>query len=243
MASKAFLSGGSREKVLGGVAKPKCYNWRAQRQDELVPLGYELPWDGDNPKRSVPGQGVFTAFQSSAAARAEREREREKNTREALWKTCQKKTRLFPAPSGLHLHWSRRKNGTWRKCRQKKEERRRCRIRGEGRDTRAGNKTKAFPAFQREKTKPKLLFKYLFTSYLSGFGTKQVLAWVLHVTPTSSLPSWHKSSENWKWNPSKWSAAPKKSSQGTPHALCITGRNRNPTVPKAGPAPQNSCLF
>lgn len=96
---------------------------------------------------------------------------------------------------------------------------------------------------QREKTKSKLSWKYLFTSYLSGFGTKQVLAWVLHVTPTSSLPSWHKSSENWKWNPSKWSAAPKKSSRGTPHALCIIGRNRNPTVPKAGPAPRNSCLF
>lgn len=140
--------------------------------------------------------------QHSRALRQQGQRERERNTREALWKTCWKKTRLFPARSGLHLHWSRR-NGTCKTCRQKKEERWRGRIRGEGRDTRAGSKTKAFPAFQREKTKPKLSFKYLFTSYLSGFGTKQVLAWVLHFTPTSSLPSWHKSAENWKWNPSK----------------------------------------
>lgn len=122
----------------------------------------------------MPGQGVFTAFQSSAAARTERERER--NTREALCKTCPKKIRLFPAQSGHHLHWSRRRNGTCKKCRQKKEERWRRRVRREGRDSRAGNKSKAFPALQREKTKSKLSFKYLFTSYLSGFGTKQVLA-------------------------------------------------------------------
>lgn len=61
-------------------------------------------------------------------------------------------------------------------AKKKEEERWGRRIRGEGRDTRAGNRTKAFPAFQREKTKSKLSFKYLFTSYLSGFGTKQVLA-------------------------------------------------------------------
>lgn len=61
---------------MGGAAKSKYSKQRAQRRDELVPLGYELPWDGDNPERSVPGQGVFTAFQSSAAARTDREREK-----------------------------------------------------------------------------------------------------------------------------------------------------------------------
>lgn len=134
----------------------------------MVPLGYELPWDGDNPERSAPGLGVFTAFQSSAAAR-----EREKNTREALWKTCWKKTQLFPAQSGLHLHWSRRRMGYVRNAGKK---RRSAGAAGyEEREGTPGLATRPRPS-QREKTKSKLSWKYLFTSYLSGFGTKQVLA-------------------------------------------------------------------
>lgn len=124
-------------------------------------------------------RGVCLGRESSQHSRALQQQghtERERNTSEALCKTCPKETRLFPAQRGLHLHWSRRRNGTCKKCRQKKEERWRRRIKGEGRDTRAGKRTKAFPALQREKTKSKLSFKYLFTSYLSGFGTKQVLA-------------------------------------------------------------------
>lgn len=55
MASKAFLSvEGVRKKVFGGVSKLKRYNSRAQVKHELIPLGYELPADGDNPERSLP---------------------------------------------------------------------------------------------------------------------------------------------------------------------------------------------
>lgn len=185
-------------------------------------------------------RGVCLGWESSQHSRALQQQEREKHTREALWKTCWKKTQLFPAQSGLHLHWSRRRMGYVRNAGKKRKSAGAAGY--EEREGTPGLATRPRPS-QREKTKSKLSWKYLFTSYLSGFGTKQVLAWVLHVTPTCSLPSWHKSSENWKWNPSKWSAAPKKSSRGTPHALCIIGRNRNPTVPKAGPAPRNSCLF
>lgn len=71
-------------------------------------------------------RGVCLGRESSQHSRALQQQgqtERERNTREDLWKTCQKKTRLFPAPSGLHLHWSRRRNGTCKKCRQKKRRR------------------------------------------------------------------------------------------------------------------------